>query len=141
MCETKRISRSITRLGRHSFNQRLNIVSPLYVDKEGDIEKLLNEVGLLSKELHEAFPTISENDYKVFGPELRVVIDTLKSLRKDSLSRVELKSYNDRLRQQIAELEELDHDIKVFRIDAPKNKELNLAMQAVNNLNLSKYAK
>lgn len=101
--------------------------------------KLLNEVDRLSSQLHEAFPTISETDYKAFGPELKIVIDTLKSLRKENISRGVLKTYNERLRMQIADLEELDNDIKVFRVNAPKNAQLQSTMSALGNLDLSKY--
>lgn len=140
MCHTQSISRSIGRIGRQSFDRRIRLASPFFNDKKGEIEKILNEIDKLSKELHKTFPTITEEDYRVFGPELRIVIDTLKSLRKESLSRIELKPYNDRMRQQIADLEEIDHDIKIFRVDAPKNKELSMAMVAVSKLNFAKYA-
>ena len=141
MCQTQVISRHIGRIGRRSFDRRMRIVSPMFVEKRGELARLLNEVDRLSDRLHEEFPTISEDDYRMFGPELKIVIGTLKALRQDSLTRKELKLYNDRMRQQIADLEELDHDIKVFRVDAPKNKELQATMALLNNLDLSKLPK
>ena len=141
MCQTQVISRHIGRIGRRSFDRRMRIVSPMFVEKRSELARLLNEVDRLSDRLHEEFPTISEDDYRMFGPELKIVIGTLKALRHDSLTRKELKLYNDRMRQQIADLEELDHDIKVFRVDAPKNKELQATMALLNNLDLSKLPK
>ncbi len=141
MCETQIISRHIGRLGRRSFDRRMRIASPLFVEKRGELPRLLNEVDRLSDRLHDEFPTISEEDYRLFGPELRILISTLKALRKDSLIRKELKPYNDRMRQQIADLEELDHDIRTFRIDAPKNNELQATMALLSNLDLSKLPK
>ena len=141
MCQTQVISRHIGRIGRRSFDRRMRIVSPMFVEKRGELARLLNEVDRLSDRLHEEFPTISEDDYRMFGPELKIVIGTLKALHQDSLTRKELKLYNDRMRQQIADLEELDHDIKVFRVDAPKNKELQATMALLNNLDLSKLPK
>ena len=108
MCQTQVISKHIGRIGRKSFDRRMRIASPLFVERRGELARLLNEVDKLSDRLHEEFPTISENDYRLFGPELKVMISTLKALRQDSLTRKELKPYNDRMRQQIADLEELD---------------------------------
>lgn len=140
MCETKRLSKSIARIGRRSFDRRIKMASPFFVDKGGEIGRLLNEVDKLSNDLHDAFPTISEDDYRAFSSELKIVIDTLKALRKESLPHRELRSYNDRMRQQIADLEELDHDIKAFRVDAPKNKDLLSTISALGSLDLTKYA-
>lgn len=140
MCQTTVISRRIGRIGRRSFDRRMRLASPLFVEKQGEMQRLLNEVDRLSECLHEDFPTITPDDYSIFGPELKIVISTLKDLRKESRSHAELKPYNDRLRQQIVDLEELDHDIKVFRVDAPKNQALQQAMDSLTKLDLSKFA-
>ena len=52
-------------------------MSPLYVERRGEIARLLNEVDALSERLHDDFPTITEEDYKLFGPELKIVIGTV----------------------------------------------------------------
>ena len=114
---------------------------PMFVERRGELARLLNEVDKLSDHLHEDFPTITEDDYRIFGPELKIVISTLKALWKDSLTHKELKPYNDRMRQQIADLEEIDHDIKAFRVDAPKNKELQATMALLGSLDFSKLMK
>ena len=137
MCQTQVISNHIGRIGRRSFDRRMRIVSPLYVERRGEITRLLNEVDALSECLHDEFPTITEEDYKIFGPELKVVIDTLKSLLKESLTRHELKPYNERMREQIVDLEELDHDIREFRIKALKNEKLQAAMAAAGKIDFS----
>lgn len=134
MCQTQIITRHIGSIGRRSFDRRMRIASPMFVERRGELARLLNEVDKLSDRLHEDFPTITEDDYRIFGPELKIVISTLKALWKDSLTRKELKPYNDRMRQQIADLEEIDHDIKAFRVDAPKNKELQATMALLSGL-------
>ena len=113
------------------------MASPQYVEKQGELSRLLNDVDRLSALLHNDFPTISAEDYRQFGPELKIVISTLKHLRKESLLHHSLSSYNERLRQQIADLEELDHDIREFRVNAPQSKGLQQALSAVGNLDLS----
>lgn len=137
MCQTQVISRHIGRIGRRSFDRRMRMASPMFVEKQGELPRLLNEVDNLSSRLHDEFPTITENDYRIFGPELKIVISTLKALRQESLAHGELKPYNDRLRQQIADLEELDHDIQAFRIDALKNEKIQQAVAAVGNIDFS----
>ena len=141
MCQTQVISRHIGRIGRVSFDRRMRIASPLFVEKRGELTRLLNEIDKLSDRLHDEFPTITEDDYRIFGPELKIVISTLKALRQDSLMRKELKAYNDRMRQQIVDLEELDHNIKVFRVNAPKNKELQTTMAMLSGLDFTKLPK
>ena len=139
MCQTQVISRRIGRIGRRAFDRRMRIASPMFVEKRGELSRILNEVDKLCECLQNEFATITQEDYRMFGPELRIVISTLKSLRQESLTRKELKTFNDRMRQQIADLEELDHDIRVFRVDAPQNKELQAAMNMLGSLDLSKY--
>jgi len=140
MCQATIISRRIGRIGRHSFDRRMRMASPLFVEKNGELARLLNEVDKLSERLHEEFSTISEEDYRMFGPELKIVISTLKDLRRESLSRRELNTYNERLREQIADLEELDHDIRAFRVEAPKNEKLKQVLGSLASLDLSKFA-
>jgi len=137
MCQTQIISNHIGRIGRRSFDRRMRIVSPLYVERRGEIARLLNEVEALSERLHDEFPTITEEDYKIFGPELKIVIATLKSLLRESKMRPWLKMYNERMGEQIMDLEELDHDIQEFRVKAQKNKELQTTMAKVGELDFS----
>lgn len=137
MCQTAVISKRLGRIGRRSFDQRMRMASPLYVEQAGELNRLLNDVDRLINQLHNDFPTISAEDYRLFGPELRIVISTLKHLRKESLPHRDSAKHKERMRQQIADLEELDHDIKVFRVDAPQNKGVQQAIQAIGSLDFS----
>lgn len=137
MCQTAVISRHIRRIGRRSFDRRMRLASPLYVEKQGEVARLLNEVDRLSDQLHDDFITITEDDYRIFGSELKIVISTLKALRRESKSRPELRRYDERMREQIVDLEELDHDIYTFRVKAPKNKELQQAMSSLKDVDFS----
>ena len=87
MCQTAIISRHIGRIGRRSFDRRMRMASPLYVEKRGEVTRLLNEVDRLSDRLHDEFITITEDDYRMFGSELKIVINTLKASRRESQSR------------------------------------------------------
>jgi len=138
MCQAQVISRHIGHIGRRSFDRRMRMASPLFSEKRGELSRLLNEVDKLTERLHEDFPTIMEEDYRMFGPELKIVIGTLKDLRQASKSRRELRIYDERMREQIADLEELDHDIRVFRVEAPKNKSLQETMAKASKMDFSK---
>ena len=137
MCQTAVISRRIGRIGRHSFDRRMRLASPLFQEKEGDLGRILNDVDKLCERLHVDFPTITAEDYRLFGPELKIVIKTLKDLHSESLSHKELKGSNDLLRQQISDLEEIDHDIREFRVNAAKDKEIKQTLAAIGQLDFS----
>ena len=137
MCQTAEISRHIGRIGRRSFNRRMRLASPLFVEKQGEVAHLLNDVDRLSDQLHDEFITITEDDYRLFGPELKIVISTLKALRRESKTRPELRRYDNRMREQIVDLEELDHDILEFRVKAPKDEALQQTLSSLKNIDLS----
>jgi len=139
MCQTAIISRHIGRIGRRSFDRRMRMASPLFVERNGEVARLLNEVDQLSNRLHEDFITITEADYRMFGSELKIVISTLKALRRESKSRPELRRYDERMREQILDLEELDHDIYVFRVKALKNEELQKTLESLKDIDYSKF--
>ena len=98
----------------------------------------MNDVDGLCNQLHEDFLTITEEDYSLFGTELGILIDTLKSLKQDSLSYGKFATQMERFSLQIADLEELEHDIVAFRVKAPKNFSLNETMQMVGRLDFSR---
>lgn len=141
MCETQVICKAIGRVGRRSYDRRIKIASAMYVNRNGDMTRLLNDVDRLSAQLHDAFPTITGSDYNFFGQELSIVIDTLKALSRETASHSELTACSERLRRQIDDLEELTHDIKAFRIDAANNKQLQATMASIDGIDFSKYAR
>ena len=91
MCQATVISRHIGRIGRRSFDRRMRMASPLFTEKQGEVARILNDVDKLSDRLHDEFITITEDDYLMFGSELKILISTLKALRRESLSRPELR--------------------------------------------------
>ena len=138
MCQTEVISHRIGLISRRFFDIRIRMASPLFVEKRGEMSRLLNDVDGLCSQLHEDFPTITEEDYKMFGAELSLLIDTLKSLKQDGMTYEKYATQMERLSHQIVDLEELEHDIIAFRVKAPKNSSLNETMQIVGRLDFSK---
>lgn len=138
MCQARVISHHIGHIGRRSFDRRMRMASPLFIEKRGEMSRLLNDVDRLSDRLHDEFITITEDDYRMFGSELKILISTLKDLRRDSRLRADLRHYDDRMREQIADLEELDHDIVEFRIKAPKDESLQQTLANLSTVDFSK---
>ena len=137
MCQTTIISQHIGKIGRKSFDQRMRMASPSYVERKGELTRILCDVDKLCNRLHDEFPTITAEDYRMFGSELKIVVSTLKALRRESLTHRNLAVYNERMREQIADLEELDHDIRTFRVESSADKELQQAMSAAGNVDFS----
>jgi hypothetical protein len=138
MCQTEVISHRIGLISRRAIDIRMRLASPFFVEKKGEMSRLLNDVDELCNQLHEDFLTITEENYSMFGAELNILIDTLKSLKQDSLTYEKYATQMERLSHQIADLEELEHDIIAFRVKAPKNPSLNETMQMVGKLDFSK---
>ena len=86
MCQATVISQHLGKIGRKSFDRRMRIASPLYVERRGDLARILGDVDKLCNWLRDEFPTITAEDYRMFGPELKIVISTLKALRRESLT-------------------------------------------------------
>ena len=139
MCQTATISRSIGRLGRNTFDRRMRVVSPLYVEKRGEMTRLCNGLKGLCELLHGEFQTITKADYDVFGPELKLLIMTLKELLADSV-RLN-RTGNDRLKEHVEDLEELDHDIVNFRVRLQENERFKQTMKEIGKLDFSRYVK
>ena len=137
MCKASIISQHIGRIGRHTFDRRMRLASPLFVEKQGEMTHILNDVDRLRERLHEEFITITAEDFLMFGSELKIVISTLKALRNESRFRLELRQYDNRMRHQISDLEELSHDIYEFRVKAPRNESLQQSLSAVKDLDCS----
>ena len=139
MCQTAAISRSIGRLGRNTFDRRMRVVSPLYVEKRGEMTRLCNGLEGLCELLHGEFQTITKADYEVFGPELRLLIVTLNGLLMDS-ERLDA-SDNERLRVHVDDLVELDHDIVNFRVRLQEDESLKQTMKEIGKLDFSRFIK
>lgn len=98
---------------------------------------MCNGLQSLCELLHREFSTITKADYEVFGPELRVLIDTLRDLLVDS-KRVD-PAQNERLREHVDDLVELDHDIVNFRIRLQEDEETRQTMKSIGKLDFAKY--
>lgn len=124
MCQTMCISESIVSLSKRSFTRRLRIASSRMAAEKGMLARLNNQLDELYELLYDNFTSMTASDYKLFAPQLIVLIDTLKSLHKDYLHssyKIPLSDSINRLLDNISAIEEIKQDIQYFKVNLPHN--------------------
>lgn len=124
MCQTAVISKNISNLGIRTFEQSMSLNQNIY--KTRKLTFLNKGLDLLYDMLYDQFESISSEDYKVFGNNLELLLDTLNYFVK-ALKKLE----NDILRNEIEKLEsnysalyELNTDIKNYRLNSSVKEEI-----------------
>lgn len=138
MCQTNTIIRNVVRLSRRSFNHRVDMASPQGCHV-GQLSRLNRELSELYDLIYEDWTTITEDDYKAFGGQLELLVQTVKQLysacRRQQKS-IGLKDETEKLGMNYAALYELNSDIVNYRIKAPHNIALQTMMaKAAQTLN------
>ncbi len=80
--------------------------------------RLNNQLSSLCERLHDAYADISETDYKIIKPYLTILLDTLGELSL-FYRNSDIKGIDDnirRLQENIEAIEEINSDIRNFRI-------------------------
>ena len=84
--------------------------------------------------------TITEDDYKVFGGQLEILLQTIKNLYdtcKKQPREMNLKEETQKLGMNYSALYELNSDIVNFRIKLPQNEEMKQALHQLAELDHS----
>lgn len=118
MCQTAVISKNISNLGIRTFEQRMNLNQNVY--KTRKLTFLNKGLDLLYDMLYEQFESISPEDYKVFGNNLEILLETLDKFVK-ALKNLEndiLKNEIEKLESNYSALDEINKDIKNYRINS-----------------------
>lgn len=132
MCDTVIINHSLVGLNKRSLARRIDMQTTPFEKEKLALARLNGSVGRLYVTLYDNFPTISESDYRSFGPYLQILIDTLHSLveaYQQSRYALTLKEGIDDLMGNLSALVEMENDIRCFRVEAPKNARLHGLMQ------------
>ncbi len=132
MCQTSVISRNIARISTRSFEQNLEAVTGKGIT-HNKLKRLNNALDTLYELIYSQFNEIDSNDYKIIGPQLRLLLNTLKGLWTTYKSLNITGDFSDEvasLGRNYSALYELNSDIKQFRIRRKFNP--NLA-DALNN--------
>lgn len=124
MCQTEIISQSITRLSKRTFARRLDVLSPQVIEHKGTLTRLNNELDDLYDLLYDSYAEMTEAEYHTLSPYLSILISTLKDLctayKRTNYYKTIAESV-ERLRMNIVAIEEIEHDIRYFKIALPKN--------------------
>ena len=133
MCETAVISDKVVRLSRRSYNHRLVMAAPNNYHA-GQLARLNRELDSLYELIYDEWTTISEEDYRVFGGQLVILIQTVKQLYetcKKQSKHLGLQEETRKLGMNYSAIYELNSDIVNFRVKMPKNEAM---MQALHKL-------
>ena len=126
MCETAVISDKVVRLSRRSYNHRLVMAAPNNYHA-GQLARLNRELDSLYELIYDEWTTISEEDYRVFGGQLVILIQTVKQLYetcKKQSKHLGLQEETRKLGMNYSALYELNSDIVNFNFNLPKNEEM-----------------
>lgn len=135
MCERVLISKNIRSISIRSFERNLEATSGMEVSalKLARINKSMDSLyGLLYSE----FNDISSDDYKVIGPQLVFLLQTVKNLYqyyKTATPSKAVKGEIDNLWNNYSALYELKGDLERFRLNEKPNHRLNNALKTASS--------
>lgn len=136
MCQTELISQSIVRISKRSFAHQLAVLAPHAKESKGNLTRLNNQLDTLYELLYESYPSMTETDYRIISPYLSILIATLKELfhTYQKFNDTYLEKGKEQLRRNISAIEEIDLDIRNFKINLKKNPKYQQVMNALKTL-------
>lgn len=126
MCQTSLISNRIIRLGTRSYKQRLEAVSSNEY-RVTQLARLNRDLDDFYELLYEQWKTVTESDYKVFGPQLQILLETLKDLYnvcKKVAYKPDFETETEKLGMNYSAIYEINSDIVNFGLMAKEDVEL-----------------
>lgn len=126
MCQTAVISNEIVRLGTRSFKQRLEAMSGTQfpMTRLSRLNRCLDDFYEL---LYSQLNSVTYKDYEVFGPQLSVLLTTLKDLYRTCVALPKSPGGTaevERLGRNYSALREIESDLKQFKAVKEQNTEL-----------------
>ncbi len=123
MCQVAVLSRSLSDLSKRSFTQRVDAISGQETRIKTRLTRLNNQLDDLCEQLYDAYSDIVESEYMAIKPYLTLLIDTLKDLYRfyKGHSTDGISDYLCRLQTNISAIEEIDADIRNFKINLYRN--------------------
>ena len=142
MCQTNLITNRVILLSRRSFNHRIEAVSPKGY-RYSQLQKLNKDLDRLYETIYDDWTTITEDDYKVFGGQLVILIQTIKQLYdtcRKCPKEMGISNETKKLGLNYSALYELNSDIVNFRIKLPKNQKMKTVLKEISKLDRSNVA-
>ncbi len=126
------------RLSRRSYNHRLEVATP-NTYRVSQLMKLNRELDNLYELIYSEWRTVTEEDYRVFGGQFQIMLQTLKQLYESCRKQQKQMNLGDEVKKlgmNYSALYELNSDIVNFSIKLPKNqtmKQLLTQLAEINN--------
>ena len=115
------ISNSIVSLSKRSFARRLRTASYRVAVEKSALTRLNNQLDELYELLYDNYSSMTASDYDSFKDNLSILLSTLYRDYRRSSFRNSLAESIDSLQSNIAALEEMDSDIRNYKIRLPLN--------------------
>lgn len=131
MCQTQLISHHIVRLSTRSYRQRLEAMAPDGYTRS-QLMRLNHDLDSFYELLYSQWRTVTAEDYKVFGPQLKVMLQTLNALYHvcNKLPKsMNMAKETEQLGRNYSALQEIDSDIRNFRIKVSQDAEMKDLLQ------------
>lgn len=130
MCETALISKTLVCMGRRTYIHRMEVATP-NTYRVGQLARLNRDLNNLYEMLYEQWRSVTAEDYKIFGGQFQVLLDTIKSLY-DSCRKLPremgMKEEVRKLGMNYSALYELDSDIVNFALKSFKSEKMKAAL-------------
>ena len=139
MCQTGLISRNVLRLSRRSYNHRLEVATP-NTYRVSQLMKLNRELDNLCELIYSEWRTVTEEDYRVFGGQFQIMLQTLKQLYESCRKQQKQMNLGDEVKKlgmNYSALNELNSDIVNFSIKLPKNQTMKQLLTQLTEINNS----
>lgn len=135
MCQTMLISNRIVRLGTRSYRQRLEAAASNTCHVM-QLVRLNRDLDDFYELLYDQWDTVTESDYETFGPQLQIMLNTLKELYdtcKKMPSSLRLGKETEKLGMNYSAIYEADSDIRNLKLKAGKDTEMKSLLQKASN--------
>ena len=127
------------RLSRRSYNHRLEVATP-NTYRVSQLMKLNRELDNLCELIYSEWRTVTEEDYRVFGGQFQIMLQTLKQLYESCRKQQKQMNLGDEVKKlgmNYSALNELNSDIVNFSIKLPKNQTMKQLLTQLTEINNS----
>ena len=130
MCESALISKNLVRMGRRIYSHRMEVATP-NTYRVGQLTRLNRDLDNLYEMLYAQWRSVTAEDYKIFGGQYQVLLDTIKSLY-DSCRKLPresgLKDETEKFGMNYSALYELNSDIVNYALKSFRSEKLEAAL-------------
>lgn len=137
MCQRVLISRNIASISTRSLERNLEAAAGADISS-AKLARLNSSMDALYEIIYDQFNDIDKNDYKIIGPQLHILLKTVKDLYTTIKKRVLLK---DSLKKEVAQLwsnysalYEINDDLVKYRLNDTKDSSLSAALHQASSM-------